>query len=152
MEKELKIEIPKGYEIDKEKSTFEKIVFKESKGLPKTWEELKTVDGWYIANNSGGIHKYAGTHINKNLIPTLELAKAMLALCQLLQLRDRYNDGWEPDWKNNEQKHCIVNASNNISIDYFYGRNAILSFKTEELRDEFYNNFRDLIETAKLLL
>lgn len=28
MEKELKIEIPKGYEIDKEKSTFEKIVFK----------------------------------------------------------------------------------------------------------------------------
>lgn len=28
MEKELKIEIPEGYEIDKEKSTFEKIVFK----------------------------------------------------------------------------------------------------------------------------
>ena len=26
---ELKIEVPKGYEIDKEKSTFEKIVFKE---------------------------------------------------------------------------------------------------------------------------
>ena len=28
MEKELKIEIPKGYEIDKEKSAFEKVVFK----------------------------------------------------------------------------------------------------------------------------
>ena len=26
--KELKIEVPQGYEIDKEKSTFEKIVFK----------------------------------------------------------------------------------------------------------------------------
>ena len=28
---ELKIEIPKGFEIDKEKSTFEKIIFKEVK-------------------------------------------------------------------------------------------------------------------------
>lgn len=29
--KELKIEIPKGYEIDKEQSTFEKIIFKKIK-------------------------------------------------------------------------------------------------------------------------
>ena len=40
MEKELKIEVPKGYEIDKEKSTFEKIVFKKVEDpfskLPKT--------------------------------------------------------------------------------------------------------------------
>ena len=31
--KELKIQIPEGYEIDKEKSTFEKIVFKKKKTL-----------------------------------------------------------------------------------------------------------------------
>lgn len=38
--KELKIEIPKGYEIDEKNSTFEKIVFKplENKKYPKTWE------------------------------------------------------------------------------------------------------------------
>ena len=28
MEKEIKIQVPEGYEIDKEKSTFEKIIFK----------------------------------------------------------------------------------------------------------------------------
>ena len=28
MEKELKIEVPQGYEIDKEKSAFKKVVFK----------------------------------------------------------------------------------------------------------------------------
>ena len=34
--KELKIEVPQGYEIDKENSTFEKIVFKKvEKELPK---------------------------------------------------------------------------------------------------------------------
>ena len=38
--KELNIQIPEGYEVDKEQSTFEKIIFKkiETK-LPKTWEE-----------------------------------------------------------------------------------------------------------------
>ena len=42
-EKKLKINIPEGYEIDKEKSTFEEIVFKKVEDplakLPKTWEE-----------------------------------------------------------------------------------------------------------------
>ena len=36
--KELKIEVPKGYEIDKENSTFECIKFK-PKGI-KTWNDL----------------------------------------------------------------------------------------------------------------
>ena len=39
MEKELKIKIPKGYEIDRQKSTFEKIVFKKIPENPKTWED-----------------------------------------------------------------------------------------------------------------
>ena len=39
--KELKIQVPEGYEIDKENSTFEKIVFKKVENeLPKSWEEL----------------------------------------------------------------------------------------------------------------
>lgn len=41
MQKELKIEIPIGYEIDQEKSTFEKIILKkESNKYPMTWEEF----------------------------------------------------------------------------------------------------------------
>lgn len=40
---ELTIEAPKGFEIDKEKSTFEKIVFKEvSNNLKKVFEYHKT--------------------------------------------------------------------------------------------------------------
>ena len=41
MEKELKIIPPIGYEIDRQKSTFENIVFKKVNPLsklPKTWE------------------------------------------------------------------------------------------------------------------
>ena len=39
MEKELKIEVPQGYEIDRQKSTFEKIIFKKITEKPKTWED-----------------------------------------------------------------------------------------------------------------
>ena len=48
MRKEIKIEVPQGYVIDKEKSTFEKIVFKKIDNRPKTWEEYcKLTKGIY---------------------------------------------------------------------------------------------------------
>lgn len=72
---------------------------------------------------------------------------------QLITLRDIYNDGWEPDWSNyDEPKYCIYGWSNTIDIDIFSSDHAILAFKTEELRDEFFKNFKDLIEKAKRLL
>lgn len=46
MEKELTIIPPIGYEIDKQKSTFDKIVFKKIAENPKTWEDYcKKVNG-----------------------------------------------------------------------------------------------------------
>tara|TARA_R110002126_G_scaffold100487_1_gene231999 strand:+ start:1757 stop:1912 length:156 start_codon:yes stop_codon:yes gene_type:complete len=44
--KDLKINAPKGYEIDKDKSTFENIVFKEINVLPSSWDDLKEVSGF----------------------------------------------------------------------------------------------------------
>ena len=48
MNKELKIEVPDGYEIDKENSTFERIVFKKKHTYLKSWkefcEEIESVD------------------------------------------------------------------------------------------------------------
>ena len=39
-EKSIEIIAPEGYEVDKERSSFEKIVFRAlpEKGLPKTWK------------------------------------------------------------------------------------------------------------------
>ena len=41
--KKLKINIPEGYEVDKELSTFEEIIFKkiEYGKLPRTWDEYR---------------------------------------------------------------------------------------------------------------
>ncbi|HOG38227.1 MAG TPA: hypothetical protein PLD95_02030 [bacterium] len=49
MEKTVEINVPDGYEIDKEKSTFEKIVFKAiEQNLPECWEDLKSIEGYYM--------------------------------------------------------------------------------------------------------
>lgn len=155
--KELKIEVPQGYEIDKEKSTFEKIVFKKvEKELPKSWEELDVVKGFYVNSLSeiaGTEEETCAEEYNRNTFPTKEEAEACIALAQLCQLRDIYNDGWKPNWRTgSEIKYCIIVDENKIVESQYITLNRVLHFKTPELRDEFLENFRDLIETAKPLL
>ena len=89
--KNLKIQVPEGYEIDKENSTFDEIVFKKIEdNLPKSWEELKIVGGYYVSGSSNIVYFDGVNDINKNLFPTKEEAEACLALAQLCQLRDIY--------------------------------------------------------------
>jgi hypothetical protein len=153
--KTLKIEIPNGFEIDKENSTFEQIVFKEiEKQLPKTWEELKIISGYY-SNDFSQINEDYNINTceqNKNYFATEEQAKASIALAQLSQLRDVYRNGWVPDWTNNEYKFCIELYYNEIREDYYYNQNMFLSFQDVETRDLFLENFKDLIEQAKPLM
>ena len=163
--KELKIEPPEGYEVDKEHSTFECIKFKPIKPqLPKTWEEfckthpLKEGEAWitslseitYISKEEDGSTRFSNRY--EHLLPSEKYAEAMLALCQLIQLRDCYNDGWKPDWSKEAAYECIFYCKGKIKLDTRYSWQCILVFKSRELRDTFYNNFKELIEQAKLLL
>ena len=153
----MKIQAPEGYEIDRENSTFENIVFKKvEKELPKSWEELKFIDGFYVCGLSRiekVRHNSTAISNNKNIFPTKEEAEACLALAQLCQLRDKYNDGWKPNWEDyNEAKYCIEFCQGRIETLFRVNCHKILIFKTEELRDKFLENFRDLIEIAKPLL
>jgi hypothetical protein len=59
---------------------------------------------------------------------------------------------WEPDWENGLSKFCIINCENRIIRGVYAFANTILAFPTEEMRDAFYENFKDLIEQCKELL
>jgi hypothetical protein len=60
---------------------------------------------------------------------------------------------WEPDWgKADEIKYCTVNTEGNITKWVQKTTNKILAFPTEEMRDVFYENFKELIELCKELL
>lgn len=151
--KEIIIVAPEGYTIDKENSTFEKIVFKKvDNKLPKTWEELQYISGAYVVDKSVLLANVVKTNgINKNVYPSRKLAEASLALPQLVQLRDRYN-GDDKGFIPNTNNYIIYCRDNAIVVHEREHINAILAFRTDKLRDEFLTNFKNLIEIAKPLL
>ena len=148
--------LPQGWEIDKVEDN--KIILKENKKeLPKTWEEcIAKIKNLEYIDCSGDIEEVdfnvnlVNDHIND--IP-IGLGKPMLALMQLLVCREVYRQGWKPDWTSaNEKKYGIVNVHNKINTHLNVAFNQVLSFQSEEIRDEFLENFRDLIEEAKELI
>jgi hypothetical protein len=153
--KEFKIEIPNGFEIDIDNSTFEKIVFKEiKKELPKTWEDLELFDGYYKDGNCRINFTSSNTtqKKNKDIFATEEQAKASIALAQLSQLLKAYRNGWVPDWNKNEEKYVIYIQREEISKSNYASMPHFLSFQDRETRDLFLENFKDLIEQAKPLM
>jgi hypothetical protein len=157
--KTFKIEVPNGYEIDKEKSTFENIVFKKvKKQLPETFEELCFINGFWINGYNRAEIQNADARDKScisnaiQVFATKEQAEASLALAQLSQLREVYRNGWKPDWTIDKAKFCIAFVQDEITEPIYYEASTFLSFQDKETRDLFLENFHDLIEQAKPLM
>lgn len=141
---EPKINIPDGYEVDKENSTFELTKFKKKeKQLPKTWEEYTKSNEWKIPFVSSQVG-----------FRSEEQCEAVEALAQLSQLREVYRDGWKPDYSSpaSEQYCIIIEDLDNLRILKYYYLNFFLSFQSHEIAQQFLDNFRDLILKAKPLM
>jgi hypothetical protein len=112
----------------------------------------------YFVNGCSNVDKYnppvSGNKYyrglqERNCLTTEKQAEQIRALTQLLLMRDVYNNGWIPDWKNDHQKkHCIYLCENVVCVGVAYLSNSILAFPTEKLRNLFSENFSDLIEEA----
>lgn len=59
---------------------------------------------------------------------------------------------WRPDWNNDKVKYGIVVEKYVIEKRNFCNLQVTFSFPTEEMRDAFYENFKDLIERCKELI
>jgi len=145
---------PEGFEVCPT-STQTEIRFRPTvKSKPK-WEDFGMVSGFFI-RNMGEIVEYTGGHksdpINRNTWPTKEEAEACLALSQLCQWRDKYNEGWKPDYVGTSRLPQIYIQDNQIAKYESATISNPLTFKTRETRDKFIEDFRELIETAKPLL
>lgn len=157
MEKEQHIKIPKGYQINKEKSNSETIVLELIEPQsPKTWKELKTISGYFVEPDckieETGCGLTTFDH-HRNVFFTKEQAEASIALAQLSQLREVYRQGWYPNWKaTTYRKFCIVNEADIIAIQSHSTLSYFLSFQSQEIAEEFLNNFKYLIEKANPLL
>ena len=149
MEKELKIEIPKGYEIDKEKSTFEKIVFKKIDNRPKTWEEYCELTKGNTSNYANATtlmvckDRFNGAY---NEFSTKERAEQFIAIGKLMQLRDY----WVKGYKTTEEEYVIyITCQGNLRVTTLHNKfMKKLTFPTEEMANDFIKCFSGLIKTA----
>lgn len=87
-----------------------------------------------------------------NFIKDRETAEAYAVLPQLIRLRDKYNEGWKPDWNNKNIKYTIEKFNTDLIVSTTYNSTNLITFKTEETRDRFFEDHRDLIEIAKPFL
>ena len=155
MKQTIEIEVPDG-----KKAVWKdnKVIFEDIKPqLPKTWKEFcenhDTKKGEHYIDDScnlvAAIRGYKrDVQKDRNLLPSMQAAEAHLALMQLHQLRDCYRNGWLPDWKEQSVKHTILIDNDDIVVGKSYVISCFLAFQTEELAEEFLNNFRELIEEA----
>jgi hypothetical protein len=126
------------------------------KPLPKTWEELKEIVGFYIDTGSSielAEECCTSDPDHRNVFATKEQAEASIALAQLSQLKKVYNGHWEADWSDSKtDKYVIVFSKNKTLINILRTSSEFLSFKDSETASLFLENFRDLIKQAKPLL
>ena len=147
---EIEFNIPEGYVVDNSKSTENKIVCKpiEPK-YPKLWEDAfwaKPISGFDIELYNSDIR--SATSREKALFKTKKQAASSLAYAQLTQLMALpcYNGNWVPNWDDlSQQKYFIIRLKSDIvKLDYS-SYFSFLAFKSEKVRDEFFNNHMDLI-------
>ena len=146
MEKELKIIPPIGYEIDRQKSTFEKIIFKKIPENPKTWEEYCKQTKDYVSYFCGSPNSilkswFEGSY---NEFMTEERVQQYVTLGKLLQLRDYWVKGYS------EFRYAVYGdrLDGTAICDWCENTNHPLTFPTKEMAEKFKECFGDLIKKA----
>lgn len=151
MEKEIKIEIPEGYEIDKEKSTFEKIVFKK-KEIVNTWDDLPNIEGVFITGSSASIKTplLEIKSTNKNIFLNEKYAKSALALAQISQLLPYYDS--KVDWSDEDtKKYCIISFRNKLDFTISAKTFHLLAFNTLNEAKRFLKYNEQLVKDYFML-
>ena len=143
----------KGHRETYNKGYFEVYYDPNEKEYPTSIEEVKGRD-WYMLGD-GKIIKDC-RYNDKTQLSTESRAKAFLALMQLVEYRDAWNeiDGFVVDWDSgyNQDKYIFKVVCNELEKYTAHKIQSALYFGSEETRDKFMEQFSDLIEEAKELL
>jgi hypothetical protein len=149
----IKVDIPEGYEICKEESTFENIVLVKKEENRR--EKLGKIAGCYISVTSDIVKVLQleqASLKNRNFYPTKELAEASLSISELLQYYFKEYKDFSPDFTDKTEKYIICVIKNIVSIQSTESKNATFVFPDYKTAYGFYNSHKDLFELAKPLL
>lgn len=152
--KEVKIQAPEGYEIDKENSTFECIKFKPIKRYI-TYEDVcnSILEAGYYTNSYGeivGSITYApDLRVGKNNATNTKQLERILALNQLLNIAEYYNTLHILNISNNTILYDYVNQTYvTASVSTTYSRGIEVIFNRKEDAQEVIDNpnFREILD------
>lgn len=111
----------------------------------KTWEDARDIiKPSFWLDSYGGIQSgsYSAT---ENHVPLEKHVKSLLATSQLMVIAEALNEGWKPNYKNNENKYYVNFNSKNLDVDHWCSICVIpIVFKSEELAQYAINQFPDL--------
>ena len=126
-------------------------------GLPKTWKEFcenyPMKEGESYVGASCEIHTMhmrengRDIRMDRNVYPSEQSAEAHLAMIQLEQLRDCYNNSCD-----DTNRIAIINNNGNVQLYVDPPFDCFLTFKNHLLAREFFSNFKEIIEIAKELI
>ena len=151
-QKDFTILIPRGYELDKEMSTFEKIVLKKKENDVKTWNDLvgkQIPDGSKWIDASGDMMKIYGKlgACDKNVFIDEKHAKSALAMAQISQLMPYYGGAiTDEEWLDDKDKYVIMKLKNIIVTSMYSNTFYFLAFHTEEQRNDFLKYNEQLVK------
>lgn len=152
--KEVKIQAPKGYEIDKENSTFECIKFKPIKRYI-TYEDICNSileTGYYINSYGkivGSITYAANLRTGKSNATNTKQLERILALNQLLNIAEYYNTLHTLHISNNTILYDYVNqtyVTASVSTTYSRGIEVIFNRKEDAQAVIDNPNFREILD------
>lgn len=152
--KEVKIQAPEGYEIDKENSTFECIKFKPIKRYITYGDICNSIlDTGYYTNSYGKIVKSityaANLRTGKNNATNTKQLERILALNQLLNIVEYYNTLHTINISNNTILYDYVNQTYvTASVSTTYSRGIEVIFNRKEDAQEVIDNpnFREILD------
>ena len=119
----------------------------------KRWKDFGPIEGYYIDENSAiyRLDMYRTSPPERNTYPTIKEAEQALAMCQLLQWRDKANG--EPvedwcEWDGYTYSYLIYRYGNEIKIIKTYCYYGKLVFKTRQIAEQFLKDHKTLINQA----
>ena len=153
---QIEFEIPKGYVLDKEASTDSKLVYKRAHNLPESWEEFcknKQPSKCYFIHDTGSIialdppHDEFTPEFTKGKLFTKDRAESILALTQLINLKDEYKKA-NKIGKDLTYYSIIYSCKSHKLIVLKTTNPTLFCFTREDLAETFLNNFEDLLLKA----
>ena len=156
---EVKIQIPDNCELIKDGDTY--IVKEKKQGPPRSWEEfcerypIRAGESYLMSSDRifTAEEDYSSKRLSRIWCTSEKEASAFLALIQLRQLRKAWVGDWEPSRCIEYSVILVEKRANRFEVGYgYWDYNRSMTFPTKEMAEYFLNCFKDLCETAKILL